>query len=129
MKVFVYYNLHKKVWSVKALQGPDKGRVIAHSKTVWLKHCKLKVSQAGRQRVLKERRKNVHAGVVGDLVSLTGAMNLGGIGGGYITYNPYKYESFVDCKNGQPVYQADIVTMTAFDRPSVMAYNKQERIV
>jgi hypothetical protein len=27
MKVFVYFNLHKRVFSVKALEGKDKGRV------------------------------------------------------------------------------------------------------
>ena len=124
MRVFVYYNLHKHVWSIKALEGPNKGRVIAHSETVWLKNCKLKVSKKGRERVLKERRKNVHAGVVGELVSQHSAMNLGGIGGCYITYNPYKYESFVDCIKHEPMYQADIVTMTAFDKPMVMAYNR-----
>ena len=67
MKVFVYYNLHKKLWSVKALEGPQKGRVITRSWYVTLLDAKPRVSQAGRNRVLREKRKNVHAGLVGTL--------------------------------------------------------------
>ena len=66
MKVFVYFNLHRKLFSVKALEGPDKGKVIGHTTYLWLKDVTFKVSEAGRQRVLREKRKNVHAGVVGN---------------------------------------------------------------
>ena len=98
MKVFVYYNLHKHCWSVKALTGENKGRVIRHAAVVTLRDVVGKVSEAGRQRVLKEKKKNVHAGIVGTLVStdtippsdvLRTAMRP-------ITYNPYKYTTFVD---------------------------------
>ena len=92
MKVFVYYNLHKHVWSIKALEGPQKGRVVGHSPTVLLEGARGKVSQAGRERVLREKRKNVHAGIVGTLVH-TGVE--GYFPGLEVTYNPYKYESFV----------------------------------
>ena len=61
MLVETYFNLHKKRFSVRACEGPDKGRVIAHRKAVCLLNVKFKVSEAGRQRVLKEQRKNVHA--------------------------------------------------------------------
>lgn len=72
MKVFVYFNLHKKVFSVRAMEGENKGRVIAHTTTVELRDAVFKVSQAGRERVLKEKRKNVHAGVQGQWVAWTG---------------------------------------------------------
>lgn len=93
MRVFVYFNLHRKVWSIKALEGPDKGRVVAHSNYVILRNVTPKVSEAGRQRVLRERRKNVHAGLVGDWTE----------GGAVfmpfyaldVTYNPYKHETFI----------------------------------
>lgn len=100
MKVFVYWNLHKSVWSVKALEGPDKGRVIGRKRNVLLADVTGKVSEAGRQRVLREGRKNVHAGLVGTLASLddqhgqnvaTGTEWIGDT----ITYNPRKYTSFV----------------------------------
>jgi len=30
LKVFCYFNLHRKCFSIKALEGPNKGRVVAH---------------------------------------------------------------------------------------------------
>jgi hypothetical protein len=93
MKVFVYYNLHKHLWSVKALEGEHKGKVIAHRNSVMLLSPEGKVSQAGRKRVLEQQQKNVHAGIVGEWLEQREPM-------GFdmwdeITYNPYKYEGFV----------------------------------
>ena len=100
MRVFVYYNLHRHTWSIKALEGAQKGLVVAHSPTVLLQNATGRVSQAGRNRVLRERRKNVHAGIVGELVH-TGTE--GYFPGQEVTYNPYKYESFVH-KDTEQVY-------------------------
>lgn len=105
MKVFVYMNLHatrragKPVYSVKALSGPSKGRVIARESSVLVQSASGKVSEAGRQRVLREGRKNVHAGIVGRLFAVGDAAEryLGLCKDGWvpITYNPRKYENFV----------------------------------
>ena len=92
MKVFCYWNLHRKTWSVKALEGPNKGRVVQHADTVLLSEARPKVSEAGRQRVLRERRKNVHAGVVGHL-SYAGDTQLATTDR-RVSYNPYKGPSF-----------------------------------
>jgi hypothetical protein len=103
MRVFVYFNLHKKVWSVKALEGEARGRVILHARELCLEDCAFKVSEAGRQRVLRERCKNVHAGVVGTLrdtlpapVSCVRR----------ITYDPYRFSSFVDAASLAPLSHA-----------------------
>jgi len=92
VRVFVYYNLRRHIWSIRALEGPHKGLVIGHSDTVLLSGASGKVSLAGRLRVLKERQRNVHAGITGTLVHR-------GIEGYFpgleVTYNPYKYETFV----------------------------------
>lgn len=117
MRVFVYYNLHKKCWSIKALSGNQKGRVVAHADAVELKDCEFKVSEAGRQRVIREKRKNVHAGVAGTLVAYDGHKTKAGfVSDQYmppwfsnehcanmshapfnhnITYNPYVMRTFV----------------------------------
>ena len=113
MKVFVYYNLHMKCWSVKALSGDQKGRVVAHAKAVDLQDCQFRVSEAGRQRVLREKRKNVHAGVAGELIAFDGHKTKAGraanesMPGWYtylgpphfykneVTYNPYLMRTFV----------------------------------
>ena len=99
MKVFVYWNLHKATWSIKALEGPQKGRVVQHSKYVCLTNARGKVSEAGRQRVFREGRKNVHAGIVGEWSPFTFAH---GIPPRKVTYNPYKYTSFVYADDETP---------------------------
>lgn len=102
MKVFVYFNLHKKCWSVRAMEGDRKGLVILHADTLALERCTFKVSEAGRQRVLAEKRKNVHAGVIGhitegfDVSACTTP----------VSYNPYKADHFFNVSNGEPVHHA-----------------------
>ena len=76
MQVYVYYNLHKHAWSIKALAGKSKGLVIGYAKSVYLGNVKPKVSEAGRQRALREQQKNIHAGLVGDLLCVTDDSNL-----------------------------------------------------
>jgi hypothetical protein len=98
IRVFVYYNLHKKKWSIKALEGVCKNKVIGHADVVQLKDVTPKVSQAGRNRVIKEQCKNVHAGITGILTGYTGLNYLDLVGDDCwqeITYNPYLYETFV----------------------------------
>ena len=119
MRVFVYFNLHKKCFSIKALEGDRKGRVIAHSNTVLLEGCKLLVSEAGRQRVLREKRKNVHAGVSGTWINYctnraNNAFDFISMIGRQVTYNPYKYDSFVIKATEQSVDKADVVGMKVF---------------
>jgi len=114
MRVFVYFNLHKKCFSIKALEGDRKGRVVAHSNTVLLESCKFKVSEAGRQRVLREKRKNVHAGVTGVWINgdrVESHYEFLSMVGRQVTYNPYKYDSFVIKATEQSVDRADVVAM------------------
>ena len=87
VRVFVYRNLHRKCYSVKSM---ETGRVLFHADEITLVNVKFRVGKAGRERVLKTRQKNVHAGVVGYIadVSLIGQTSR-------VTYNPYKYSSFV----------------------------------
>ena len=117
MRVFVYFNLHRKCFSIKALEGDRKGRVVAHSTTVLLEGCKFKVSEAGRQRVLREKRKNVHAGVTGTWINadrVESCYEFLSMVGRQVTYNPYKYDSFVIKATEQTVDRADVVGMKVF---------------
>ena len=115
MRVFVYFNLHRKCFSIKALEGPNKGRVIAHRDKVLIYAGTFKVSEAGRQRVLRERKKNVHAGVVGiwddsdtDHISIDRINTIGRP----VTYNPYKYSTFVYLRGEHPVGGCRLVALT-----------------
>ena len=91
MRVFVYRNLHKKCLSVKCLKTR---LVIAYVDSISLKNCQFKVSEKLRQRVLNEKRKNVHAGVVGEWVKNAKAPKLKNCS--RIIYDPYKFDSFVE---------------------------------
>ena len=106
-RVQVYYNLHKKCLSIR-----HKGKVIEHAREVTLTDAKFHVSEKGRQRVLKEKRKNVHAYVSGKLKEsfwFTQAPKYIWTAKQSVTYNPYKYKNFVDKKTLEPVASAEVV--------------------
>ena len=117
-KVFVYYNLHKHKWSVKDVKT---GRVIAHKYEVQLYNATFKVSAAGRARVLKEKRKNVHAGIEGYLTKdalprkMDGTILWGSQSERHkVTYNPYTYDTFVTVSDKEPIHKAYFVRMVAY---------------
>ncbi len=103
MIVQVYFNLHRKCWSVRDKQTR---KVIAHMGKLCLKDCTLKVSEAGRQRVLASGHKNVHAYVEGQLMPVPETWTVIG----ELYYNPYKQSTFT--MNGEPVYKEDAVLLT-----------------
>lgn len=61
-RCFVYRNLTKGCYSLKCVKT---GLVIGHAKEVFLEDVSFKVSAAGRDRVRREQKKYVHAGIVG----------------------------------------------------------------
>ena len=75
------------VWSVRDIKS---GLVVDRSSSVILSNVQLKVSQAGRAKVIREKRKCVHAGVVGNRINEVPEGNWI-----RVEYNPYKYDSFV----------------------------------
>src|SRR6056300_391723 len=87
-KVEVYWNLHKKKWSVREAHG----RVLEHTSVIYLSDVDWVVQEGGRQRVLRESKKNVHAFARG--VVDTNRENFYWHAR-YVTYNPYKYSSFM----------------------------------
>lgn len=89
--VRVYFNLHKKMISVQSKVN-GQWKVSKHVEDILLKNVKFKVSEAGRQRVIKNKRKNVHAYIYGEVIkSLPNPMNLIF---NSVNYNPYKLERF-----------------------------------
>jgi hypothetical protein len=101
-RVFVYRNLRFKgvMYSVKSLKTH---RVILRTPVVYLTDVELKVSEAGRKRVLKEKQKNVHAGVVGYMEPIgVDAFNCNI----RVTYDPYKQDSFTRVHDGSKVKKA-----------------------
>lgn len=60
----VYRNLNNGSWSIRS---SDSGLIVAHGQAVLLVNAEFKVSEAGRQRVIQEKRKNVHAHIEGEI--------------------------------------------------------------
>jgi hypothetical protein len=107
-EVRVYRNLHRAMWSVQARVAGKGWRVVFHAATVLLDGAVFEVNETGRQKVLRERKKNVHAFVRGRLVQFAGpgAMGDGRRTDAYIrpvTYNPFKAPTFVEASTFPPV--------------------------
>jgi len=119
-RVRVYWNLHTKQYSV---QDCETGLVIHHTRTFNMHDAKFVVRNGGKERVRKEGRKNVHAFVVGRLASNV-KHQLADIkqGAKRVTYNPYKYDSFVVAEDETPVTDAHVVTAGSWQgMPSMWA--------
>lgn len=106
-----YKNLRKNCFSLRF-----KGIVYAYREKFILKNAIFKVSQKGRDRVLKLKVKNVHAIVKGEFfeynkLSLKNAVE--------ISYNPYLFEFFYQKHDKKPIYYANIVL---FNNDKVFAW-------
>jgi len=102
MRVEVYFNLHKHLFSVRSASS---GRVILHTDRVHIRNPEFVVRQGGRQRVLKERKKNVHAFVRGN-ITVFDDFDPDYNGYSLVSYNPYKHDTFVDVHDVTPVRKA-----------------------
>lgn len=121
-RVEVYWNLHKDLFSVRNMQT---GRVMMHTHFVRLQDAKFVVRPSGRLRVLREKRKNVHAFVRGylDTYDLDWSVYEADR---KATYNPYKYDSFVDSITEQKLdnlYSTMLIKDAASGKPSIF-YNQ-----
>jgi len=106
-EVEVYFNLHKRVFSVRDRKTK---LVIAHARCVPLIDVTTRVSEPGRLRVIREKRKNVHAFFVGTIPTsdqFQTAMRLSDdVACESITYNPYKYDQFVYQQNPERPFES-----------------------
>lgn len=131
MFVDVYFNLKKLCFSVR-----HRGKVVAYGDNILLQNVVFKVSEKGRQRVLREKRKNVHAYARGILIDYRPFSEkdkeLNAPWGNsfshkkeeLVTYNPYKYSQFVRAEDETPIFSADMIRMVAKDgRGSIMLVN------
>lgn len=115
--VDVYYNLHKKVWSVRCRKT---GRVVDHSRVVAFSiGATMIVRPSGRAKVLQTGVKNVHAfvrGVDPDLSENVADWLEFGKGlpeATRVTYNPRRAGYFTRCDTGERVGSASALVMVA----------------
>ena len=109
-RVQVYYNIRRGDYSVR-----QSGRVIDHVDCILLRDVRFNVATAGRDMVRATGVKNVHATVSGYTAFLTDCTNLQSIlkdsNCDYVSYNPFKYDSFVKItSNGYNGFYADAVS-------------------
>jgi hypothetical protein len=130
MKVSVYRNLTKGCYSIRACEGPLKGRVIAHATDVSLIAVGFHVGAFGQRAVRRTGHKNVHAFVTGTLIGYKGTQrypeapapyfdgdatvitNVTRMMGEPFTYNPYLHDGFVSKMDGRIVCQANSATLS-----------------
>ena len=91
MKVRVYWNFHRKCYSVQEYFKDKHGwRISKYSDKILLTDAVFKVIQAGRAKVIKNKCKNVHAYIIGTEVEhlfLRGRQE--------VSYNPYTHREFL----------------------------------
>ena len=142
MRVEVYFNLHRKLWSVVDL---STGLVVEHVNEIAIADPVFVVQPAGRAKVIRDGRKNVHAFVRGQRVERPIINDHGMLDcetlqvytdGVPVYYNPYKCcedcgtldlcagldtcrASFVTKPDGVPIHGADVATLSG---RSVTAY-------
>jgi hypothetical protein len=118
--VHVYKNLNKNCWSIRQC-----GVVVAHSDYICLRDCEFRVGKCGRERVIKEKKKNVHAYVCGFIVnSKETYKGLLPFTWDVATYNPYKFSTFVDATDHSPITRAKFCDMMtpADDSDELLVY-------
>tara|TARA_R110000824_G_scaffold118452_2_gene270722 strand:- start:133 stop:552 length:420 start_codon:yes stop_codon:yes gene_type:complete len=133
MQVEVYKNLHKNCWSVR---NNKTGLVIGYVKNIHLENATFIVRPAGRARVLRERRKNVHAfikGNMGDsaLVDSIGLIPYKDLHIHTVTYNPYLHTSFMIMDRAyseEPIHQADHVFLTGIGKVYAQKHNLEDGV-
>ena len=107
-KIEVYRNLHKKCFSVR-----HKGKVVGYlhdNEQLALTNVAFAVQPAGRAKVLRENKKNVHAFVRGEYVGFENNLTNNLYFGKFedldfyaVSYNPYKSDKFVVKETGKPI--------------------------
>lgn len=112
--VRVYRNLHKGCLSVR------QGTIVrCHADNVVLKNARFIVSENGRQKVIKEKKKNVHAFVEGYVVHARDTDWVDDYHWYEMTYNPYKTKGFTKRTTGEVCTTAKYVDV----EQTVLAWN------
>lgn len=89
-------------------------RVIKYTDAITLNYAKFIVSRKGIQRIRKNKRKAVVAFVEGEAVEYT-ALHVNGT---QVTFNPYKWYTFVTTLDKRPIHNAVYV---AIDGKNIIA--------
>ena len=97
----------RKTFSIRC-----NGKVIAHRDKVTIKNPQYIVSEKGKQRVRREKSKNVHAFVRGTLMDNASVETWIDRHDGMkvafkVKYNPYVNDTFVTAFDGEPIHKSE----------------------
>ncbi|MDX1434609.1 MAG: hypothetical protein R3286_19360 [Gammaproteobacteria bacterium] len=107
--VRVFRNWKRGCYNI--MQG---GQVVATARQVRLADVEFRVREPGRQRMLRLRRRNVHAYAIGHLLDHVHPLeqrSLGGVAGRSAFYDPWRFATFVDGESHRPVRHAHLVQL------------------
>ena len=113
----IYYNLNKHVFSIRAK------KTVSYARMVLVDNPKFVVRQGGRNAVLRDRQKNVHAFIKGVMQELASAPNTDGLR--KVSYNPYKHGFFYDVHTDEPIYDAKYAVLTLDENNKPHVYIKE----
>lgn len=97
---FIYYDSTRKTFSIRCQKTR---RVVNKSDLIVVDNAQFFVSDRGRERVRRERKKQVHAGVVCEDYTTQWRSTKGGV---LVSYNPYTNEGFIRKDTGERVEEA-----------------------
>lgn len=108
-RFYIYRNLTKKCFSIK-----HRGKVVGYADSILIKNPVFKVNEKGRQRVIKEKQKNVHAYVTcfeSDMKVLEDTPLNTQEFSKEITYNPYYLDAFKYAEGNKALGHVESVLM------------------
>lgn len=104
LNVDVYRNLHtNNGYSIRCAKTK---LVLTHCSTVHLINARFHVSESGRQKTVREKRKRVHAFVRGELVAYNVLVPNDFV---KVLYNPYHTPLFMESETNTPIMEAEEV--------------------
>jgi hypothetical protein len=106
-QIRIYYNFTKKIFSVQEKVN-GSWKVVEYTNEIFIRNATFKVSESGRQRVLKQKRKNVHAFILGERFPF---IPKSFVYRDEVSYNPYKQGNFMLVSENKPLDRAKYVAI------------------
>lgn len=105
-RIQVYRNLRKNNFSIR---DAKTRRVIAYGTDIILSNIRMCVQKGGRERVIREKWKNIHAFVSG---TYEGNNYVDLKDWEVIYYNPYTTDTFINKSTGEPIFRANVAYLS-----------------
>lgn len=103
--ILIAFHLYKRCFSIRNVSSR---KVIGYTDRIVVRNARFPVSVSGRLRVLREKRKNVHAYVQGCFEQRLQQIDYHPEQLREAYYNPYVVSAFVDRETIEPIAYADL---------------------